>query len=96
MTTHELLPYAVALFTVTNIIGAALSIARVVAQRKQRERDHVTPFPHVGILSDAYPFGYSVDSTREPKFARVKIVTVVLTGAAAAAAIVSAIMALSH
>lgn len=98
MTTHELLPYAVALFTVTTVIGAALSIVRVVAQRKQRQRGHVAPFSHGGIRSDGYAFEYSVEeySARGPKFARGKIVTVVLTGAAAAAAIASAIMALSH
>lgn len=43
MTTHDLLPWAVAVFMVTNLLGAAFSIARVHSQWKQKEPNRLSP-----------------------------------------------------
>jgi hypothetical protein len=81
---HELLPWAVAIFTVTTIIGAGLSIARVYSQRKPRYSPTYVSAPHFG------------SQLVYPRLVRSKLLLGAVMSAAVASAIVSAFFALSQ
>jgi len=71
MTRHEFLTWAIPFFTITTILGAALSITRLLSKRSKPQSDNfVQPFadtssfvtfqPNGGLLEKGAPFVYII------------------------------------
>ncbi|HEU0081312.1 MAG TPA: hypothetical protein VFQ87_00435 [Bradyrhizobium sp.] len=90
MTGHELLPWAIAIFAVTNTVGAALSVARVYSQRKKKQQQLAPSLHSTRTRDSAYVWR---PGQAEPE--KSNVITIVMA-TAAVMAVASALLALAH
>lgn len=94
MMSHQLLPWAVAIFAITNTVGAALSVARVYSQwKKKQQQQQFASSSHSTARRDsayAYPLGQKAEPEKS------NVITIIITVTAAVMAVVSALLALTH
>lgn len=93
MTGHELLPWAIAIFAVTNTVGAALSVARVYSQRKKKQQ-WLAPSSHATGARGDRAYAWQPGQKAEP--GKSTNITIVVTATAAVLTVVSALLALTH
>ena len=91
MTSHQLLPWAIAIFAVTNTVGAALSVARVYSQWKKKQAPLAASSP-ARTRSDS-AWAWQPGQKVEPE--KSNAITI-LMATAAVMAVASALLALAH
>ena len=92
MTGHELLPWAIAIFAVTNTVGAALSVARVYSQWKKKQQQ-LAPASHASRTRGDGAYAWQPGRKAEP--GKSNVITIVMA-TAAVMAVASALLALAH
>lgn len=93
MTSHDLVPWAIAVFAVTNTVGAALSVARVYSQWKKKQQ-RLAPASSAGRTRGDGAYVWQPGQKAEP--GKLNNITIVMTATAAVLTVVSALLALTH